>query len=208
MLADRTRLVLLSQCFVKQLRALRQREQQLPEGPPEPASPPRQHADTSAAGLWPASSLTPRAREEAARVLRTVSEAFQMGRQTLRLATSEALSGALSPASSIGPAEPAVSERQRVRTLQLVFTAVMEDVISTLSGCASTKRPHTLTLRCTSWNLLARASFKDVLNECACMQTAFNTLVPFPRTHAELQYKECAALCLIQQCRYIYSDPA
>ena len=127
---------------MKQLRALRQREQQLPEGPPDPVSPVRQRADTSAAELWPASSLTPRAREEAARVLRTVSEAFHTGWQTPRLATSGALSGALSPASSINPAEPAVSERHRVQALQLVFTAVMEDVISALSGCASTSKPY------------------------------------------------------------------
>ena len=122
---------------MKQLRALRQREQQLPQELPDPASPLRQPVDTSAAGLWPADSLTPHARQEAARKLRTVSQSLHAGQQTLKFALSGTLSGALSPTGSVGPAEPAVSERQRVQALQLVFTAVMEDVISTLSGCAS-----------------------------------------------------------------------
>ena len=48
-------------------------------------------------------------------------------------------------------AEPAIGERQRVQALQLVFTTVMEDVISALSGCV-----HVLAARlnaAVSWQL-------------------------------------------------------
>ena len=106
---------------MKQLRALRQREQQLPQELPDPASPLRQPVDTSVAGLWPANSLTPHARQQAARKLRTVTQSLHAGQQTTTFALSGTLSGALSPTGSVGPAEPAVSERQRVQALQLVF---------------------------------------------------------------------------------------
>ena len=126
-----------AQCYVKQLRALRQREQSLPESPPEPVQPLRQ--PSVGLGLWPAGSLTPRAREQAAHVLRTVSDSSES--QRLVSAGSGALSRTLSPTGSVGPgSEPALSERQRVQALQAVFTAVMEDVISALSGCAPGRR--------------------------------------------------------------------
>ncbi len=131
------------QCYVKQLRALRQREQALPESPPEPVSPLPQSPLPTALGLWPANSLTPRAREQAARVLRTMSDSSETQR-LLNSPGSGALSRTLSPTGSTGGpvgAEPAVGERQRVQALQLVFTAVMEDVISALSGCV-TARPR------------------------------------------------------------------
>ncbi len=130
----------LLQCYVKQLRALRQREQSLPESPPDPVSPlPPQSPLPTALGLWPANSLTPRAREQAARVLRTMSDSSENQRALTSSAGSGALSRTLSPTGSVGGpvgAEPAVGERQRMQALQLVFTAVMEDVISALSGCA------------------------------------------------------------------------
>ena len=131
----------MSQCYVKQLRGLRQREQSLPESPPDPVSPLRQPSAPTVLGLWPPNSLTPRAREQAARVLRTVSDSSERQRPTS--AGSGALSGTLSPTGSIGlSGDPAVSERQRVQALQLVFTAVMEDVISALSGCAPHHQHH------------------------------------------------------------------
>ena len=125
---------------MKQLRALRQQEQSLPESPPDPVSSLRQPSLPTALGLWPANSLTPRAREQAARVLRTVSDSSESQR-LISAGSGALLSRTLSPTGSVSQsAEPAVSERQRVQALQLAFTAVMEDVISALSGCASTQR--------------------------------------------------------------------
>lgn len=110
------------QCYVRQLRGLRHEEQQLPPDPPEPASAAPGRGGAPGDPWGAGGPLTPGSLARAARLLRTMSS----GSEAPRVG---------SPRGGGAGAECAVTGRQQLAALQRLFSAVMEDVISHMSGC-------------------------------------------------------------------------
>ena len=129
------------QCYVEQLRELRHEEQQLPPHTPESLGESQHPAfklNTEPIGR----TLTSSSLQEAVQALTPV--VGNVLRTESGVATGSQLSGMQPTGSSslhsIGSGmvqmhEHAVTERQQLTALQRLFSAVMEDFISHMSGC-------------------------------------------------------------------------